>query len=139
MRALRATGHAILWLFMKVEEPRVLRIAQFALYITLAVLGGIFLSDPPSSYEGVLGLILALVFGVAITGGGLLGAIAVLPGTWWLERLGIISLWTGLAMYIVVATALGASSVGIGVAVALAIALIIRWLTVREYQVAPGR
>jgi hypothetical protein len=139
MRALAAVGRALLWLFMKVEEPRVLRVAQFSLYLTLTFLGGVFLSDPPRSYEGVLGVVLAWVFGVSITAGGLFGALAVLPGWWWLERLGIISLWTGLGMYIVVAASLQASSVGLGVAVALAIAMLIRWLTVREYQVAPGR
>jgi hypothetical protein len=132
-------GRGILWLFLKIAEPRVQRIVQLGIYLVFAVLGGIFLADPPRSYEGVLGDVLAFVFGVAITAGGVIGAVAVLPGRWWAERLAIIALWTGLGMYIVVALSLAASPVGIGVAVCLALALLNRWLLVRGAQIEPGR
>jgi hypothetical protein len=135
----RPVGRFLTWLFLKIEEPRFIRIIQFALYVTMVVIGGLFLAALPRQYEGILGLVLAQILGWAITGGGLLGAIAVLPGVWWLERLGIISLWTGLGMFVVVALTLRASPIGVGIAVALVLALGGRWLTVREYQVAPGR
>lgn len=135
----KRTRQAAVWLFLKIEEPRVIRVVQFALYVALTVLGAAFLADPPHSYEGLLGDVLALVFGWCITGGGLLGALFVLPGVWWVERLGIIALWTGLGIYLVVAVTLASSTIAVAIAVAFVLALLIRWLTVREYQHAPGR
>jgi hypothetical protein len=129
----------LVWVFLKIAEPRVQRIVQLGIYLVLAALGGIFLSDPPRSYEGVLGDVLAVVFGGLICGGGSIGAIAVLPGRFWAERIAIIALWTGLALYVSVAIALGASMVGIAVAVCLALALLNRWLLVRGSQIEPGR
>lgn len=139
MRALRAVWLFLVWLYLKIEEPRVQRLVQFGIYLTLAILGGIFLADPPRSYEGLLGTVLAAVFGGLICGGGIIGTLAVLPGRWWAERIAIIALWTGLALYIVVALALSASAVGIGVAVCLILALVNRWLLVRGAQIEPGR
>jgi hypothetical protein len=138
-RAVLAVGGALLWLFLKIAEPRVQRLVQLGIYLVFAVLGGIFLADPPRSYEGLLGDVLAAVFGALICGGGVIGAVAVLPGRWWAERIAIIALWTGLAMYIVVAFGLNASAVGIAVAVCFAFALLKRWLEVRGSQIEPGR
>lgn len=139
MIVLRVIGRGCVWLFLKIAEPRVQRLVQFGIYVTLAVLGALFLVDPPRSYEGLLGNVLALVFGALVFGGGTIGALAVLPGRWWAERVAIIALWTGLAMYIIVAIGLNASAVGIGVALCLALALLSRWLEVRGSQIEPGR
>lgn len=140
MRTLgRGIARAAVFVFLKIEEPRVKRTVYFAMYLTLTFLGGVFLADPPRNFEGVLGIVLAIVFGSAVFGGGLLGALAVLPGIWWVERLSIIALWTGLSMYVVVAITLGASSIGIAIAIWMMLSLVVRWLDVREYQLAPGR
>lgn len=135
----RGIARAAVFVFLKIEEPRVKRTVYFAMYLTLTFLGGVFLADPPRNFEGVLGIVLAIVFGSAVFGGGLLGALAVLPGIWWVERLSIIALWTGLSMYVVVAITLGASSIGIAIAIWMMLSLVVRWLDVREYQLAPGR
>lgn len=127
------------WLFLKIEEPRLIRVLQFVLYVTMATIGGLYLQHPPESYEGVLGLTLAYIFGGLILLGGVLGAFAVLPGIWWLERLAVISLCTGLSIFFVVALSLAASPIAIGVTWALIVSLTIRWFQITDYQLAPGR
>lgn len=129
----------IVFLFMRIEEPRVIRLFQFAIYVVLGTLGIAFLMNPTPAFEGVLGTVLAINFGAAISMGGLIGAVAVLPGVWWAERLAIISLISGLLMYLIVAVSLDASSVGIGISIALILSLSLRWLHVRRYQFAPGK
>lgn len=127
------------WLFLKIEEPRIIRIFHFLLYMALTVTGAGYLANPHDTYQGVLGDILATTLGCLVVLGGLLGAFAVLPGIWWVERLGVISLCTGLAIYLVVTLSIQASPFNIGLAWAVIVALIIRWLHIRKFQYAPGR
>ncbi len=127
------------WLFLKIEEPRIIRLLQFALYVVLTIIGSVYLSQAHTSYEGILGPVLAHTLGALIVFGGVLGALAVLPGIWWVERLAVISLWTGLAIYLVVALSVQISVLSVGITWALIIALAIRWLQIREFQFAPGR
>lgn len=127
------------WLFLKIEEPRVVRLLHFVIYVSMAIIGSVYLSNPPHPYEGVLGQILAIILGALVLLGGLLGAFAVLPGIWWVERLGVISLMTGLTMYLVVTLSVQASPINVGLAWAVIVSLIIRWLHIRDFQYAPGR
>lgn len=127
------------WLFLKIEEPRLIRILQFGLYLTMVVVGSTYLTTTPHLYESVLGAGLANVLGILVTLGGLLGAFAVLPGIWWVERLGVISLWTGLSIYMVVSLTIQVSPLGFGLVTALFLALAIRWMQIKDFQFAPGR
>lgn len=124
-------------LFMRIAEPRVIRILQFVIYIVMGLFGISALTQPPSRFEAILNVYLVYSFGGFITLGALLGAVAVLPGIWWLERAGLISLTTGMAMYAVVATALGYSVVGVLIAVVLGLTFAQRWLEIRSFQLAP--
>lgn len=125
---LNPIGRGMLWLFLKIAEPRVIRVVMCVVYGTFAYLGSLYLIDLPHTFEGVLGDVIAVVFGAAITGGGIAGAIAILPGWWGLERFGIIALWIALALYLVVATTLGSSPIGPAVTICLAGMLGVRWL-----------
>lgn len=135
---------AYLWLhqksiryFMLIAEPRVLRIIQCAIYICMMFAGVRVLANPPPQFQGVLGIALSLMFGGFLFLGSIFGAIAVLPGIWWLERVGIIALWTGLGIYAVVIVSLGSSPVGITVAIAFGLCFLQRWREIKGAQLAP--
>lgn len=86
-----------------------------------------------------IGQTLITVFGAFILLGGILGALAVLPGIWWLERAGILALGTGLAMYSVVAVTLGISPIGFLTGLAFIGTFVQRWMEIRKFQLAPNR
>lgn len=127
------------WLFLKIEEPRLLRILQFFLYGTMIIIGSLYLASRHMQVATLLGSTLATTLGVLVVLGGILGGVAVLPGIWWVERLGIICLWTGLGLYIVVGLSIYISLLGVGLAWALVFALAIRWVQIKDFQFAPGR
>lgn len=125
--------------FNRIAEPRVLRIVQFVIYGLLLAAGVSVLATTPWMIREILGDELALFVGAFITLGAALGFIAVLPGVWWLERVGILSLGTGIAMYSVVVVSLGAPFIALLVSFALVLSLVQRWMEIRKYQLAPKR
>lgn len=129
----------IWWLFLKIEEPRLVRVFQFVVYSALALSGFFFVFAAPQPYTGVLGPILVGIFSTLVLLGGLAGAFAVLPGLWWVERLAIISLITGLSIFNVVALSIGSTLATVGLSWALVATLGIRWLEIKDFQLAPGR
>lgn len=136
-RVARAIARPFVFIFFKIKEPRTIRIIQFGIYATMIGAGHFVVAHPPSIYTSVIGPNLVYGFGIAVLLGGSLGAIAVLPGIWWLERIGIISLWTGLLVFAVLAVALGISLIGFFIAVALGLAFVQRWDDITEYDLAP--
>jgi hypothetical protein len=124
-------------LFLKIAEPRVIRLMLFAVY-GLAMWGGlVILFTTPEQYVRVIGATLAYVFGSFIVLGSLLSGVAVLPGIWWLERVGIILLATGAAIYAVLLIYLGSSFVPVAFTLALAVCFAMRWVEIRGAQLAP--
>jgi hypothetical protein len=122
---------------MKIAEPRVFRLLQFGVYICLGIAGVGVLLDPPALIQDVLGSTLPYVFGSFVTMGAILGAIAVLPGIWWLERVSLLALGTGLLMYIVIVVTLGSSIVSIILYIAFLLTFIQRWTEIRSAALAP--
>jgi hypothetical protein len=125
--------------FMLIAEPRVIRLLQFAVYVSMAGAGSFVLLAPPTSFQGVLGQALVVMFGSFVLVGSLLGMFAVLPGIWWLERVGLLALTTGLMIYCVLAIALGSSLVGTLVTLAFSFTFAQRWMEIRRFQLAPKR
>jgi len=124
-------------MFMKIAEPRVIRVIQFGIYVCMMLAGVGISVHPPSNLQGILGHTLVYIFAGFVTTGALFGSVAVLPGIWWLERVGIIMLTTSVAMYVVVIIALGASLVAVAVALALTLAFGQRWVEIKGAQLAP--
>jgi hypothetical protein len=122
---------------MKVAEPRIIRIMHFIIYVCMMVAGFGTIFGPPQSWLNVLGHVLIYVFGGFVFVGALLSAISVLPGIWWLERVGIIMLTTSMTMYTVVILALGRAPVSIAVALALTLSFAQRWIEIKGAQLAP--
>lgn len=124
-------------LFMKIAEPRIIRLIHFGVYIFMFVAGLGVVFRPTPNFEHVLGSTLVHIMGGFMLVGALLGAFAVLPGIWWLERSGLWLLMSSLLSYIVVVVALGGTMAGVAISAALIMTFIIRWLEIRRYQLAP--
>jgi len=97
------------------------------------------LSAPPESFVQALGSPLAIMFSLFVIAGSTFGFIAVLPGIWWLERAGILSLGTGLVIYGAIVIYLGSSTLTSVVTISLALTLAQRWTLIRGADLAPKK
>jgi hypothetical protein len=124
--------------YMKIAEPRVIRIIQFFIYSLLFVAGILVLINPPRSLEAAAGgQIYVVGFGLMLMIGALSSGVAVLPGIWWLERAGLVLLGFGLLIYLVMAIKLQSSPMGIVVCMILTLSFVQRWLEIKGAQLAP--
>ncbi|QFG08706.1 hypothetical protein PBI_INGRID_31 [Arthrobacter phage Ingrid] len=132
---IRAGVHSV---YMKIAEPRVIRIIQFFIYMLLLLVGGLLLSKVPANLEraaGGLGFVVAMAIMIAL--GALCAGIAVLPGIWWLERSGLVLLTFGLLIYIVMIDQLNSSPMGVTICLILILSFVQRWLEIKGAQLAP--
>ncbi|MET4095102.1 hypothetical protein [Arthrobacter sp. UYCu712] len=91
--------HALLKLWLRVQEPRALSAIYFFAYLAVTVLGLAVMSDPPRTIQGTLGQTLVACWaGMLVVGGGI-GACTVLQGVWWLERAGAILCMFAMGIY----------------------------------------
>lgn len=124
-------------IFMLIAEPRVYRLIQFGVYLCMATAGIYTLSSPPKSFEDIVAQVFIYIMGAFILSGAIFAAVGVLPGIWWLERVGLIALVTGISIYAVIVIALGSSPVGVAVVLAFDLTFAMRWMDIRQYQLAP--
>lgn len=117
-------------LWMKIAEPRVQRITFFILYLLHAAAGLALLFAEPVPVQYVFGQWPAVVWGVLLVVGGGVGAVAVLPGWNFLERVGIAAIVIGIAMASLLILALVPPG---GVAFALWL-LVSAWIVVFAYR-----
>lgn len=124
--------------YMKIAEPRVIRLIQFGIYVLLFMAGVLILDHPPRSLEDAAGgQIYVIIFGLMLMIGALCSGVAVLPGIWWLERSGLVLLGFGLLIYLVMAVKLHTSPMGIVVCLILILSFVQRWLEIKGAQLAP--
>lgn len=124
-------------LFMKIAEPRVIRIMLFTVYCLSFWAGVAILMSLPEKFVQLLGETLVFVFAIFILLGSFTAAIAVLPGVWWLERVGIILLTTSVGMYAIILMFIDATPVAIAFILGLAVTFGMRWVEIRGAQLAP--
>ena len=80
---------------MMFREPKMINAAQVVTNCVAAVAGALAATGGLSTFvTGQIGPVLAVTVGTILVAGGLTGAIAVLFGNWWLERVAL--LITGL-------------------------------------------
>lgn len=135
-------------LWESITEPRHLKVAYFAIYLLTVGVGVVTATNPPQSIEGPLGPILTAIWSGLFTVGGAVGAITVLPGWWWVERLlGLAPILMGLAIYLSVAATLhwhnidtGSSRLTqIGIILLASAPFTLRGLLIRDYSYEPRR
>lgn len=83
----------------RIHEPRVSKVIYLVGYLIAIGIGTVTLWRPPTSIETPLGPTLTTIWAALILAGAIGSALAVLPGWWWLERLGIISIAGGALIY----------------------------------------
>lgn len=142
---IQMTGHILLQkfqhffplgyrLFLKIAEPRVVRLGFFAAYICMTIGGATVFIHPPRSFQNIeiYWLTLNWVLAAFLLLGGILSSVAVLPGIWWLERTGLAAMITAMLLFSIFASGAYGS-----ITIAIAILLALRWREIRRYQLAP--
>ncbi len=124
--------------YMKIAEPRVVRLIQFVIYVGLFVVGIMILHSVPQSLANAAGAQAFVVgFALMLIIGALSSGVAVLPGIWWLERAGLVLLGFGLLIYLVLIITMKSSPVGVVVCLILILSFTQRWLEIKGAQLAP--
>lgn len=142
---------SIIWvrrLWESITEPRHLKLAYLLIYLITIAIGIVTLVKPPQSIEGPLGTVTTMLWAGLFIFGGLVGAVTVLPGWWWVERLlGIAPIFIGLAIYLAVVIILHVRGLDLGASRLTQIGIILlasapftlRGLLIREYSYEPRR
>jgi hypothetical protein len=130
-------GAVIYRWFLLIAEPRVQRLVQFVVYLLLGCGGFLIIATPPSKFQNVLGFGLVLAFGIFVLVGAIFGAIGVLPGIRWLERAGILALFVGLAIFMVLVIALHGTPISFIFGAVLALMFVVRFLQIRKFALTP--
>ena len=125
--------------YLLVAEPRIVRIILFAIYLLFLFAGGFVVTETPDRFVELLSVNLVLMFGGFLALGGLLSSIAVLPGLWWLERCGLLSLGTGMLMYVILIIGTSGSTVGVCVSLAFVLFFALRYMETRQFKLAPRK
>lgn len=128
--------HFTKW-FYKIEEPRVQRLLYFVFYLLIAWAGLQALLSSPDKFRDVGGPMLIITLGLSFVFGGTLGAVAILPGTWYLERVALVSIGFGSLYRGILILSLGISSTGAFLYYATVVLLLIRFLQIKRADLAP--
>lgn len=134
--------HAIRNLWGSITEPRHLKAVYWVIYATALVTGVATLLSPPQTIEGALGTPLTIAWSVFLITGGTGGMLTVFPGWWWVERLSIVLVLTGIAIYGLVVLSLHFTSPGsrltqLGVICLAASVFVVRWTLIRRFSFEP--
>ena len=141
----RAAGVGLLrraWL--KIREPRVVAVVHAITYLVLMTGGIAALIQPPTSISGEIGAVSMTLLAGMLTGGGLIGAVTVLPGWWWVERYGVALIIAACLIYGWIVTVLHALQPGnrllqLSIIVGLAGHLVVRLIRIKERPYDPTR
>lgn len=82
----------------RIAEPRVQRVTFFAVYLLHVVAGIALAAVQPAAANYEFGAVVTFVWAGFFVLGGLLGAISVLPGWNFVERVGVLSLMFAIAL-----------------------------------------
>lgn len=132
----------VLKLWNRIREPRVVSTLRFCMYLVMLLGAVTALISPPRSIEGAVGELAMTGLATLLAFGGVLGAIAALPGIWWLERTAILAITLALGIYglVVVSMHLGGEGnrlLQLSIVVGLMLSQAIRWVRIRERPYDP--
>lgn len=128
--------------WLRITEPRIIAVVLFTQYVLFALAGTYAIFEPPTSIETELGVnAMAMLAGLLIFG-GTIGAIAALPGTWWLERSAVLSIGLSSALYLATIAYLQATQPGnrtLQAAFVSSVLLhqVVRWVRIRDRSYRP--
>lgn len=125
----------------RVAEPRVQRAAFLILYLFHITAGGAVIIGQPTDIAGLSGE-QTIIWGMFLIMGGALGAVSVLPGWNFLERVGVAAVLVGIAIYSVALATTPATNPPIRVAfwcfvTGWLVVFALRLWEIRRYLIAP--
>lgn len=125
-----------------IRQPRHMKVIYLGVYIITAMIGTGALVAPPPTIAGALGPTLTVLWAVFLIAGGLAGSGTVLHGVWWLERLALLAIATGLLIYAIVVLTLhpitpAARIPQLGFLLIAGAVYLIRYLAIRHYTFEP--
>ncbi|MGW9541981.1 hypothetical protein ACWHA6_36460 [Streptomyces anthocyanicus] len=138
LRVLRALRRA----WARVSEPRVISVVYFLMYAAGVAAGVYATISPPSSIEGQIGSNAMTALTVLLTFGCALGAVAALPGIYWLERTAVLSIALAAFIYLTILATLQVQQPGNRMLQAWFVAFVlgmqvVRWARVSERPYRP--
>ena len=130
-------GNTIRDWFYLIQEPRVVRLIMLAFYTCTAWAGYVAVAESPDLFFKAAGpLIVYSIAGFLILG-GILGGIAILPGYWYIEKLGLLSIAFGLLCRAILIQALAGSPLAASLLASTIILVAVRWVSIRGADLAP--
>ena len=125
----------------RLHEPRIISATYGGAYMAMIFLGGVSIFSPPRTIENAAGNTLMSLIALLITAGGILGAITVANGRYWIERyavglagLGMLGYWLMVAYLAVAATGNRFMQL-LALTLALAFVLMrLHWVLRRDYN-----
>lgn len=130
--------------WLALEEPRWVTACQIAIYLLTTAIGVATIISPPNTLIHVWGGPLATAWGLLMTVGGTLGALACYKGLWWLETRALGFIVLGVFLRMVLVGALHVTEPGSRIVQWLElsmifVALVVRWLRIRDLPIDPTR
>lgn len=130
--------------WLRIKEPRVLRVVFLLGYLVTLFTGVATLVSPPRTIEGELGPILSVSWALFWILGGAAGAATVLPGWWQVERYAAAAALFGIGIYGLVVIVLHATEEGsrltqFGVLTIALLFYVLRLVLIRGHDFEPRR
>lgn len=131
-------------LWLRVNEPRIISVLYFAQYLVLTGVGVYALVSPPTSIEGRIGTTAMISLAALLVVGGIIGAVAALPGKYWLERLAVVAVALSSVIYLAVILALqvvastGNRLLQAGFVLAVLLHQGVRWVRIKDRPYRPS-
>ncbi|WP_454044415.1 hypothetical protein [Cellulosimicrobium sp. Marseille-Q8652] len=134
---------AVRALWQHVNEPRVISVVYFVMYLAGAGAGIYATITPPTSIEGQIGSTAMTALTVLLAGGCTLGAVAALPGIYWLERSAVTSIALAAGIYLAILGTLHLQQPGNRLLQSWFVLFVlgmqlVRWVRVRERPYRPA-
>jgi hypothetical protein len=118
--------------YTRIKEPRVTRLFHFGIYVITMVGGLVAFLNLPENLINLVGPFAVTMFGVFGFVGSLMCVVSVIPGIAWVERVGILLLFTAVVMYGVMMISSPGVSVALFFAGALGLSLLQRLVEIRD-------
>lgn len=135
-------ANQLIKLWERVNEPRTISVLYFVQYVVLAAAGLWALAVPPMSLEGEIGTVAMNSLAGILVFSGALGAVAALPGIYWLERAAVLGVGWAALIYLWIIVSLHFTTDGNRMlqAAFVAIGLLhqgVRWVRIHERPYRP--
>lgn len=135
-------ANQLIRLWERVNEPRTISVLYFVQYVVLASAGLWALAVPPMSLEGEIGTVAMNSLAGILVFSGVLGAVAALPGIYWLERAAVLGVGWAALIYLWIIVSLHFTTDGNRMlqAAFVAIGLLhqgVRWVRIHERPYRP--